>query len=87
MTRPTATPDPLCRERAIWLPALARNGLIPSGGEGNICSMTGPAPTRRSDTLPAGYPQFLAEIIRILRSTARAGGPRLMSVSIVVMGE
>jgi predicted nuclease of restriction endonuclease-like (RecB) superfamily len=27
-----------------------------------MCSMTGPAPIRRSDALPADYPQFLAEV-------------------------
>jgi hypothetical protein len=49
--------------------------------------MPDPAPVRRSDALPADYPQFLAEIVQNLRSAARAGGPRLMSVSIVIMGE
>jgi hypothetical protein len=49
--------------------------------------MTGPASPCRSDALPADYPQFLAEVIQNLRSAARAGGPRLMSASSVVMGE
>lgn len=49
--------------------------------------MTVPTPTRQSDAPPAGYPQFLAMIIQNLPSAARAGGSRLMSVSIVVMGK
>jgi hypothetical protein len=36
--------------------------------------MTGPAPTRRSDPLPAGYPQFLDEI------KARIGTARTRAV-------
>jgi len=52
--------------------------------------MNGLAPIRRSDALPADYPQFLAEVVQELRSADRAdraGGLRLMSVSIVVTGE
>jgi predicted nuclease of restriction endonuclease-like (RecB) superfamily len=47
---------------------------IPSGDDANICSMPGPAPTRRSDVLPADYPQFLAEI------KARIGAARTRAV-------
>ncbi len=38
-----------------------------------MCSVTGPAPMRRSDALPADYPQFLAEIkARIASARTRA---------------
>jgi hypothetical protein len=38
--------------------------------------MTGPAPVRRSNTLPAEYPQFLAEIkARIAGARTRAALP------------
>jgi hypothetical protein len=40
----------------------AWSSLVPSGLYANICSMPSPSPVRRSDTLPADYPQFLAEI-------------------------
>jgi predicted nuclease of restriction endonuclease-like (RecB) superfamily len=39
-----------------------------------MCSMTGPAPIRRSDALPADYPQFLAEV------KARIAGARTRAV-------
>ena len=63
---------------------------IPSGDATNMCSMNGLAPIRRSDALPADYPQFLAEVVQEPRSADRADradGLRLMSVSIVVTGE
>jgi hypothetical protein len=46
----------------------------PSGAFANMCSMTGPPPIRRSDALPADYPQFLAEI------KARIAGARTRAV-------
>ena len=45
-----------------------------------MCSMTGPPPIRRSDALPADYPQFLAEI------KARIGAARTRAM-LAVNGE
>ncbi len=45
-----------------------------------MCSMAGPSPVRRSDALPADYPQFLAEI------KARIAGARTRAV-LAVNGE
>ena len=47
---------------------------MPSVDGANICSMPDPAPIRRSDALPADYPQFLAEI------KARIAGARTRAV-------
>ena len=79
-TRLTPTPDPLLgacdqgfqssRETSTC-PRAPRNVRlaalrIPSGDNGNVCSMIGPTVTHRSDALPADYPQFLAEIKALL---------------------
>ena len=56
------------------LPLPTPDGRIPSGANANMCSMTGPPPIRRSDALPADYPQFLAEI------KARIAGARTRAV-------
>jgi hypothetical protein len=50
-----------------------RRPLAPSRGDGHICSMPDAPPTRRGDALPAGYPEFLAEVkTRIAAARTRA---------------
>ncbi len=59
------------RDVGLWL--TAHLVWAPSGDDTNMCSMTGPSSVRRSDALPADYPQFLAEIkARIAGARTRA---------------